>query len=196
MKLVSQIICLSVALACCSCNSPSSESGTNSPINAAPAIAAGAVKVIQPQAAPDTIKGSIKAEAKGRLEQANVVVRYHSPAVRGRQIWGGLVTMDQVWVAGAHMATSIEFNVPLTFGGTKVPAGKYALFLIPSTQSWTIILNRNWQQHLTDEYDVKDDIVRYIVQPQITPVSQERLMYQIENGHLVFQWADRKVQIR
>lgn len=195
MKTISQTFCLCVALACCSCNSTSSESDTNAPSNAAPAVAADAVKVIQPQAAPDTIKGSIKAEAKGRLGQASVVVRYHSPAVRGRQIWGGLVAMDQVWVAGAHMATSIEFDAPLTFGGTEVRPGKYALFVIPSAKSWTIILNRNWQQHLADEYDSKDDIVRYVVQPETTPVLQERLMYQIENGQLVFRWADRKIEI-
>lgn len=45
----------------------------------------------------------------------------------------------------------------------------------------TIILNKNWDQHLTDEYNQKDDIVRVMVKPETEDANQERLRYVIES---------------
>jgi hypothetical protein len=36
-------------------------------------------------------------------------------------------------------------------------------------------LNKNWEQHLADEYDMKDDIVRITVSPKIDCPNAERL---------------------
>lgn len=32
----------------------------------------------------------------------SIIINYHSPGVRKRVIWGGLVSYDEVWVTGAH----------------------------------------------------------------------------------------------
>jgi alpha-acetolactate decarboxylase len=60
--------------------------------------------VIQPQIESDTLKGSLKALATGKIGNTVVTINYYSPAVRGRVIWGGLVPLEQVWVTGAHKA--------------------------------------------------------------------------------------------
>jgi hypothetical protein len=60
-----------------------------------------------------------------------------------------------------------------------INAGKYGLFTIPGKDKWTVIINKNWQQHLTDEYDSKDDIVRMEITPSQLPENQERLQYEI-----------------
>lgn len=156
--------------------------------------------VIQAQAESDTLKGSLKALATGKIGSTPVTINYYSPAVRGRVIWGGLVPMDQVWVTGAHKATSIEFEGPVKIGGTELPAGKYGLFTIPSKDEWTIIINKNWDQHLTDEYDQKDDIVRIKVKPEIESTNQERLRYVIEQdgndkGEIVIYWEKLEVSL-
>ena len=52
--------------------------------------------VIQPQTDRDTLKGSLKALATGKIGNLSVTVNYYSPAVRGRVIWGGLVPFEQV----------------------------------------------------------------------------------------------------
>jgi len=39
---------------------------------------------------------------------------YSSPSVRGRQVFGGLVSMNEVWVTVTHKATSIQFDKPVT----------------------------------------------------------------------------------
>ncbi len=127
----------------------------------------------------DTVKKSIKAIVTKKINDLTITISYHSPGVRNRVIWGGLVPFDQVWVAGAHMATSIEFNKRITINGKKIPAGKYAFFAIPSQKEWTLILNKNWQQHLTDKYDIREDVMRVMVKPDTINYLQERLRYDI-----------------
>lgn len=92
-----------------------------------------------------------------------------------------MVPYDEVWVTGAHDATTIELRKDAVIGKKIVPAGKYALFTIPGKNEWTVILNTRWQQHLASEYDEKEDIVRLKVKPQQHKLT-ERLQYFIEPG--------------
>ena len=61
----------------------------------------------------------------------------------------------------------------------RIAAGKYALFTIPKEGKWTLIINKNWDQHLADEYEQKDDLVRIDVSPEQLPDVQARLKYSI-----------------
>ena len=134
-----------------------------------------------PNLIKDTSKKSIKSSAVGVIGKDSVKIIYHSPGVRKRIIWGGLVPYDEVWVTGAHDATTIEFASPFIINNVAIPAGKYALFTIPGKKEWTVIINKNWNQHLASEYDEKDDIVRIRVKPKKIP-HLERLQYFIEPG--------------
>ncbi|MCY7293314.1 MAG: DUF2911 domain-containing protein, partial [Ferruginibacter sp.] len=84
-----------------------------------------------PNAKGDTSKRSIKSAAVGKIGDANITINYHSPGVRGRTIWGGLVPYNDVWVTGAHYATNIEIDKDFTVAGTSISKGKYAIFTIP-----------------------------------------------------------------
>jgi hypothetical protein len=134
-----------------------------------------------PNLLKDTTKRSIKSAAVGMIGQDSVKINYHSAGVRGRIIWGGLVPYDEVWVTGAHDATTLEINHPFVVGGKEIPAGKYALFTIPGKKEWTVIINTKWQQHLATEYDQKEDVVRIKVKP-VKHAQTERLQYFIEPG--------------
>lgn len=127
----------------------------------------------------DTVKKSIRAYIQEKIGKATMTITYHSPAVRGRIIWGGLVPYGQVWVTGAHSATALECDRDFRIGDQRVKAGKYAVFTIPGVDEWIFILNKNWNQHLADEYDEKENILRYTVKPESNSYSQERLMYEI-----------------
>lgn len=158
------------------------------------------IHAIAEQNATDTLKGSLKAKAMGTIGDAGITINYYSPAVRGRVIWGGLVPFDNVWVTGAHRATNIEFNQEVIIGGINIAPGMYALFTIPGKEEWTIIINRNWDQHLTDDYDPKKDIVRIKVKPETKSVNQERLRYLVEaesdtQGEVVIYWEKLKVSL-
>ena len=152
-----------------------------------------------PNLVKDTSKKSINSRAVGIFNGDSVVIDYHSPGVRKRIIWGGLVPFDDVWVTGAHNATTIEFPMPILIGGKNIPAGKYAFFTIPGAEEWTMILNSNWHQHLAMEYEEKDDIVRVKVKPM--PNSHtERLQYFVEtteggNGKVAVAWEKLRVEL-
>lgn len=148
----------------------------------------------------DTIKKSLKAYVKNKIGSAGFTIQYHSPAVRGRIIWGGLVPYGQVWVTGAHMATSLVADKDFYIGDKLLPAGKYALFTIPDKDEWTAIFNSNWSQHLADEYDEKEDMLRLKIKPDTLDYVQERLMYEInqmsqKEGEILMMWEKLKIKI-
>lgn len=198
MKIITPLISLSFALLFASCNQkPEAKTETPPPVAEKKVIE---TVVIQPQTESDTLKGSIKALATGKIGNTVVTINYYSPAVRGRVIWGGLVPFEQVWVTGAHKATSVEFEGAVKIGDVELPAGKYGLFTIPSKNEWTVVINKNWDQHLTDEYDPKDDLVRVKVKPETQSVNQERLRYAIEpdqakKGEIVVYWEKLEVSL-
>lgn len=157
-------------------------------------------RIIAEQSTADTLKGSLKAMAMGTIGNSGITINYYSPAVRGRVIWGGLVPFDNVWVTGAHKATSMEFNQEVVIGGVTVAPGKYALFTIPGKEQWTFIINKNWEQHLADDYDPKDDVVRVMVTPETEEPHQERLRYVVEEegdegGEVVVYWEKLEISL-
>ncbi len=117
--------------------------------------------------------------AMAMVGDAHIHVDYSSPGVRGRIIFGGLLAYDQVWQSGAHMATWIETNKNLQIKGKTLPAGKYGFFTIPSKDEWTVIFNSNWEQHGKDEYDEKDDVIRFKVKPNFSEEIKEHLEYKV-----------------
>ncbi|MFZ5977665.1 MULTISPECIES: DUF2911 domain-containing protein [Hydrotalea] len=132
-----------------------------------------------PNLVKDTSKKSIKSMAVAVINGDSIKINYHSPGVRKRVIWGGLVPYNEVWVTGAHDATTFEIGKSFIVGGKEIPAGKYAIFTIPGKNEWTVIINKQWKQHLATEYDEKEDVVRIKVKPKKN-VHTERLQYFIE----------------
>lgn len=152
-----------------------------------------------PNLIKDTTKKSIKSLAVGVINGDSIIVSYHSPGVRKRVIWGGLVPYGEVWVTGAHDATTINFAYPVVINGQSIPAGRYAFFTIPGKKEWTLILNKHWKQHLASEYDEKDDVVRVKVKPKKN-THTERLQYFImqekeKSAKLVVAWEQVKVEL-
>ncbi len=71
-----------------------------------------------------------------------IAVRYSSPRMRSRKIFGDVVPFGEVWRAGADDATSLVTNVDVTAGGKSVPAGSYTLFTLPTQTKWTLIISK------------------------------------------------------
>ncbi|WP_417364085.1 DUF2911 domain-containing protein [Galbibacter sp.] len=131
--------------------------------------------------------------AMAMVGDAHIHIDYSSPGVRKRIIFGGLLPYDTVWQAGAHMATWMETNKDLTIDGKELKAGKYGFFVIPNQEEWTIIFNSNWNQHGKDEYDEKDDVLRFKVTPKISEEIKEHLEYNVtkttnDSGIISLSW--------
>jgi VCBS repeat-containing protein len=145
----------------------------------------------------DTLKTSARREATGSVGTLNVKINYGSPGVRGRAIWNGLVGYDQVWVTGAHTATKVEFDKDVVIGDKTITAGAYGFFTIPTDGEWTLILNKNYDQHLADDYKETEDFVRIKAKPTANAMTQ-RLTYTVEKtndteGSIAVTWDKIKV---
>jgi hypothetical protein len=142
---------------------------------------------------------SPKTNTMANIGENHVHIEYSSPSVRGRQVWGGLVPYGEVWASGAHNATSINFSNDVIIGEVEISKGKYAFFTIPGEKEWTVIINKNWDQHLADDYNHEEDIVRVTVVPEENEFV-EALKYSVvdsegSNGYINLEWAELKVSL-
>ena len=131
---------------------------------------------------------------------AHIHIDYSSPSVRNRIIFGGLLAYDEIWQSGAHNATWIETDHDLLVNGNKLKKGRYGFFTIPSRGDWTVIFNKNWEQHGKDEYDQKDDVLRFKVKPIVLNDIVESLKYDVDeidenNGLISLSWEKSKITI-
>ena len=72
------------------------------------------IETVSQTAEPDKKKPlSPHTETMAMVGDAHIHIDYSSPGVRNRIIFGGLLAYDQVWQAGAHMATWLETDKDL-----------------------------------------------------------------------------------
>ena len=143
---------------------------------------------------------SPKTNAMGNVGDTHIHIDYSAPSVRGRIIWGGLIAYDQVWAPGAHMAASVNFNTDVKINGEMVPAGTYGYFTIPGKEEWVVILNENYNQHRSDDYDEALDVLRLKVVPEQLSGLVETLTYEVipaegNKGSLSLMWEYKKIAL-
>jgi len=142
-----------------------------------------------------TLRPSPPAEVTGVIDGATVTINYSSPSVKGRDIWGGLVTYNQVWRTGANEATVFETNKDLSINGQKLPAGKYGLFTIPGEKVWTFIFNSVWDQWGAFKYDSGKDVLRVIAPSEHSPEFHERMLFEIKGHYIILSWEKLMVKL-
>jgi hypothetical protein len=111
-------------------------------------------------------KASPKGEVTQTIGLTDITVVYHSPSVKGRTVWGGLVPYDKVWRAGANENTTISFSHEVSINDKKVPAGIYGLHMIPGKDKWTVILSKNHTSWGSYFYKEEEDALRVEVTPK------------------------------
>jgi len=115
-----------------------------------------------------------------RVGVTDISMDYSRPAVRGREIWGGLVPYDKVWRAGANSSTKIEFSTDVKIGDIKVKAGKYALYILPSEDAFVFIVSNYIDGWGVGEYTEKTDVVRVKAAIDKNQMAQENLLFSID----------------
>lgn len=80
-----------------------------------------------------------------------VSIEYGRPALHGRTLGEVMKNLpaDRMWRAGADAITTLTTETPLMIGSTKVPAGKYSLYVYcaPSGE-YSLVLNSDLGQPL------------------------------------------------
>lgn len=102
----------------------------------------------------------------------DATITYSRPSARGRKVFGELVPYGKLWRTGANKASFIEFTDSVKISGVSVKKGKYAIFTIPNTEEWTILLNSDWNQSGASRYDESKNVVNIKVKPSIIPFSE------------------------
>ncbi len=116
-----------------------------------------------------------------RIGITDVEIRYHSPAVRGREIWNSFyVPYDGKpfpWRAGANENTTISFSKDVSLNGNKLAAGVYGFHIIPSASEWILAFSKNSSSWGSFTYKIEEDALRIKVKPDSIP-HQEWLRYE------------------
>lgn len=131
-------------------------------------------------------------------------VLYNRPSKRGRKIFGELVPYGQVWRTGANEATTFQTNKQLTIEGKELAPGKYTLWTIPDSTTWTIIFNTEvgqWGINHKGEANRNPSLDMLTV--KISPVVQERTFEQFtiafekigEQSEMVLLWDNTVVAV-
>lgn len=119
-------------------------------------------------------------------------VIYSRPHLQRRH-FSEILKLDQPWRLGANESTEIQFFKPATIQGKKIAAGRYVLYCIPHTDTWTIVLN----SHI-DTWGLKQeaskDVQRFEVPVTANQVSLEYFTIVFEKtstgADLVMAWDD------
>jgi predicted Zn-dependent protease len=110
-----------------------------------------------------------------------ISVSYHRPAVGGREVWGKLVPYGEVWRAGANENTTVTFSTDVKIAGKPLRAGTYALHMLPTAKSFTVIFNTFTGAWGSFAYDQKEDALRVIVTPRTLATPEERMAFHFDD---------------
>lgn len=135
------------------------------------------------------------AKVQGKVTEPLVArLIYSRPHVNGRVIFGDLIEYGKVWRLGANEATEIEFFQPVIINGTKIKKGRYTMYAVPDTSSWTFIINKDNDSWGSFKYDKTLDIARFTVPAEKTDSLTEYFSANFEKTksgyNLIFMWEN------
>jgi hypothetical protein len=135
------------------------------------------------------------AEASTSIGGKAVSIKYHSPSVKGRDIFGprGLISGDRnypIWRAGANPATLIHTELDLKIGDLDVPAGDYSIYVsLEDVDNWVLVINKQTGQWgLT--YDMSQDLGRTKMNMSKPASTVESLKYTLTPDKLELAWEN------
>jgi hypothetical protein len=136
--------------------------------------------------------------ARATVGGAVLSIDYGRPSRRGRDVWGALLTPNEIWRLGANAATTLSTSQALKLGGTvDLPAGSYTIWLIPGTSTGTFIVNSETGQWGT-QYKAAKDVARFPIHFEtIAAATPEQFTARVvadsgDEGKLLFEWDGRR----
>ena len=150
------------------------------------------------QRASDEARPSPNAKVSQTIGTTEVDLHYGRPAVKDRDVFGGLQAWGEVWRAGANEPTTITFSDNVEVAGQPLEAGTYNLFIRPNEESdWDVIFTTevDWGTMFSDATPV--------LEVQATPEEapkQEWLHYNFDDlsdnsATLVMHWNETMLPV-
>lgn len=146
---------------------------------------------------------SPKASVSQQLGVTFINIEYHSPFVRGRQVWENPNVIPQngqpfAWRAGAQSNTTIAFDTDVLIEGKPLAAGKYGFHILANEHEHTLLFAR--PNNLWGSYylDIENDVVLSVTVKDTTFQFHEHLTYHFDDRtdsslKIHLSWADRTI---
>ena len=130
---------------------------------------------VQSGAAQQTAADSLTGSTICTFDDGRQVSTRYKPVTIAR---GQSAPTGQVWAPGGS-AMTLFTETGVLVGKTRVPAGAYTMYLLPSKKDWTLIVSRNVK--IDGQYDKNQDLVRASM--QIGELSQSEGELKVFFGH-------------
>ncbi len=148
-----------------------------------------------PQASPRSV-------ATHTVGLTDIEIDYHRPSAKDRVVFGNLVPFGEVWRAGANENTTISFSEDVTINGATLKKGKYALYINPKADEWTIIFYKDTNNWGTPEkWDETKVALQANAKTELLNRNVETFTIGIANtgmdaAHLEFSWEKTVVALK
>ena len=162
-------------------------------------LAVAVLALAQQQPEDKSKRPSPPATAEVALKGKKITIDYSRPSLKGRKVGQELAPYGKVWRTGANEATTLTTEVDLNIGGTKVPAGKYTLWTLPSEGTWKLIINKQTGQWGT-KYDESQDFARIDMKKSSLPQTVEQFTISFDKksdttADLNLDWENTRVSV-
>lgn len=141
-----------------------------------------------------------KTDEERNANEPKIRVVYSRPQKKERDVFGGLVKYGEVWRVGANESTEIQFFQSVTIGDTKLDAGRYTVYAVPTESEWEVHFstdNDGWGHYA---FKPEESTVAKITVPTAkTPSTVEAFTIMFEavddGAHMIMGWEDTMVRV-
>lgn len=148
-----------------------------------------------PQASPKVVESQ-------RLGVTDITIDYSSPATRGRDVWGSVISSygdpNLAWRAGANMNTRISFSTDVTINGASLQAGSYGFHIDAEGENFTLMFAHHdnlWGSYYLDrEKHVSLEITVQAKSCQPSEQLDYEFLNRTENTiDIVLEWGEKSI---
>ena len=134
------------------------------------------------------------------VDGSDLTITYGRPFMRGRTIFGRLVPYGRVWCPGADEATTLESTKPLKLGELAVPAGSHTIWVLPTAETWKLIVSQEPSGFHTN-YHPSADLGSLDMHKRVVDTPVEQLTFAIvktaggAGGTITMTWETTEVSV-
>jgi len=129
-----------------------------------------------------------------------IQVIYSRPYKKGRNIFGDLLKVDDIWRVGANQSTEVVFYEDVTIGDLKLQKGRYALYAKIMDGAWEMIFSKDIPAWGAVNRDESKDVGKYKVSLKSDPEVVENLSIIFDEKsdnlvHMVIAWDQTRAEL-
>lgn len=127
-----------------------------------------------------------------------IKITYGRPQLKGRDM-NDLAPAGKVWRTGANEAAELTLYTDMMLGDSKVKAGTYTFYVIPSEKEWTAIISTDLNVWGSYFYKQENDVARLAVPVSMADESLEAFSIAFEKSddgvHMHLGWDKVRVAV-